>query len=283
LLISGGRCFKRRSSIGFHPHQEPPETLDFDIWLGPAPKQPFHRNLVHYNWHWFWDTGNGDIGNQGVHEMDIARWMIPGATLPKSVISFGGRFGYQDQGETPNTQVAIFDYGETMLVFEVRGLPTQGGVGNSQVFDEKSPAMPREVTRFPGVKSPIGERGPGDIWHNFIHCVRSRREEDLDAHILEAHYSSALCHLANISYRLGREVPFSQQSKAFGDDKLAYEYFAAMQEHLKQNEVPLDGATYRLGRRLLIDAEKEQIIGDAEANRMLRREYRPPFVVPDVV
>src|SRR5262249_43356938 len=89
---------------------------------GPAKEQPYHKNLVHYNWHWFWDFGNGDIGNQGVHEMDKARWMIPGATLPKSVVSLGGRFGYEDQGQTPNTQIAIFDYGETQLIFEVRGL-----------------------------------------------------------------------------------------------------------------------------------------------------------------
>src|SRR5690606_23485510 len=88
----------------------------------PAPEQSYHGNLVPYNWHWFWDTGNGDIGNQGVHEMDVARWAIKGSTLPKSVWSLGGRFGYEDQGQTPNTQMAVFDYGDALLVFEVRGL-----------------------------------------------------------------------------------------------------------------------------------------------------------------
>src|SRR5581483_3135252 len=101
-----------------------PSEVDYDLWLGPAPQHEFNENYVHYNWHWFWDFGNGDIGNQGVHQMDIARWMIPGATLPKSVMSLGGRFGYKDQGETPNTQLSVMDFGDTTLVFEVRGLKT---------------------------------------------------------------------------------------------------------------------------------------------------------------
>ena len=96
--------------------------LDFNLWLGPAPDQPYHGNLVHYNWHWFWDFGNGDIGNQGIHEMDVARWAIKGATLPTKVWSLGGRFAYEDQGQTPNTQMAVFEYGDALLVFEVRGL-----------------------------------------------------------------------------------------------------------------------------------------------------------------
>jgi predicted dehydrogenase len=145
LLVSRGTCFKRRNSIGFKEPSPPPRGVDFDLWLGPAPEQPHHANLVHYNWHWFWDFGNGDVGNQGVHQMDIARWMIPGATLPKSVVSLGGRFGYKDQGETPNTLVTIFDYGESLLLFEVRGLPTEGGVGNDQTFDRQSSASPRPI------------------------------------------------------------------------------------------------------------------------------------------
>jgi len=284
LLVSRGTCFKRRGSIGVKENEEPPKDLDFDIWLGPAPQQPFHRNLVHYNWHWFWDTGNGDIGNQGVHQMDIARWMIPNATLPKSVISVGGRFGYKDQGQTPNTQIAIFDYGDTLLIFEVRGLKTAGGVGNSQVFDTNASVEPKKIATFPGVKSPIAERGPGGgIFENFIQCVRSRRTEDLDAHILEAHYSAALCHLANISYRLGEEVPFNKKTKAFGDNKEAYDSLERMAEHLKDNGVKLEETNYRLGRKLVIDAQQEKFMSDEEANKLLRREYRPPFVVPDVV
>ncbi|NLH15770.1 MAG: Gfo/Idh/MocA family oxidoreductase, partial [Phycisphaerae bacterium] len=126
LKVSKGYCCKSRWSIGYKPVEEPPATLDFDIWLGPAPKQPFHRNLVHYNWHWFWDFGNGDIGNQGVHEMDKARWAISSGVLPKSVIAMGGRFvdgpDFKDQGQTPNMELSVFDYGDCLLVFETRGL-----------------------------------------------------------------------------------------------------------------------------------------------------------------
>lgn len=284
LLVSRGTCFKRRASIGFKPEQQPPSTLDFNIWLGPAPQQPFHRNLVHYNWHWFWDTGNGDIGNQGVHEMDVARWMIPGATLPRSVISVGGRFGYTDQGQTPNTQIAIFDFDGVLLLFEVRGLPTKGGVGNNQVFDAKASWTPPAPAVHPGVKSPIAPRGPGKgIFDNFIQCVRSRKAEDLDAHILEGHYSAALCHLANISYRLGEETPFDQQVKAFVGNSAATEAFAQMQEHLKENGVSLTDTKYRVGRFLKFDAANEKFIGDEEANKLLTREYRAPFVVPNEV
>jgi hypothetical protein len=139
LLVSRGLCYKSRGSIGVKPPTPAPNELDFNIWLGPAPEQPHHGNLVHYNWHWFWDFGNGDIGNQGVHQMDIARWAIPDATLPTSVLSIGGRFGYTDQGQTPNTQIAIFDYGPTQLIFEVRGLKTDGyyeqKVGNTFHFE----------------------------------------------------------------------------------------------------------------------------------------------------
>ena len=124
LLVARGLVYKPRTTIGIRPNTTPPKEVDFNLWLGPAAQQAFHANLVHYNWHWFWDFGNGDIGNQGVHQMDIARWGIPGATLPRSVLSVGGRFGYADQGQTPNTQMAIFDFGPTKLIFEVRGLRT---------------------------------------------------------------------------------------------------------------------------------------------------------------
>ncbi|GIW81098.1 MAG: NADH-dependent dehydrogenase [Gemmatales bacterium] len=289
LTVSLGTCYKTRRSIGFKKIEPPPSELDFNLWTGPAPKQPYHGNLVHYNWHWFWDFGNGDIGNQGVHQMDIARWMIPGATLPKSVISVGGRFGYKDQGETPNTQLTIMDYGDTLLVFEVRGLCGSGfktprNVGNKVFFDTNASAKPQEVFRHAGVKNPTAKRGPGSaIFGNFIECVRSRKTEDLDAHILEGHLSSALCHLANISYRLGTDMPITKKTRAFGDDKVAYEYFERMKDHLKDEGVKLEETTYRVGQRLMIDVEKERIIDNDKANTMLTRPYRPPFIVPEKV
>ena len=291
LLVSRGLCYKPRKSIGFKPTSAAPAELDFNLWLGPAPEQSYHANLVPYNWHWFWDTGNGDIGNQGVHEMDKARWAIKGATLPKSVVSLGGRFGYEDQGQTANTQVAIFDYGDTQLVFEVRGLDTDDFHGQKvgNVFHCENgivvggkfyPKGSDEGQPIPGAA-----RGPGGgHFGNFIAAVRSRQQSDLNADILEGHYSSALCHLANMSYRLGEQVPFSPQTKAFGDNKEAYETLSRMEEHLsKTNDIKLEQIQYMLGRKLVVDGENEKIVGDDAANQMLTRNYRAPFVVPEKV
>ncbi len=292
LLVSRALCYKPRGTIGVRPNGQPPKEVNFDLWLGPAQTRPFHANLVHYNWHWFWDFGNGDIGNQGVHQMDIARWGIANATLPRSVISVGGRFGYTDQGETPNTQISIFDFGATQLIFEVRGLRTEryrgqmignlfhlegGTIAGNQFFPKeggKPVALPK-VAPLP--------RGPGggDHFANFIAAVRSRRVQNLNADILEGHFSAALCHLANVSYRLGENTTFNPRTKAFGDNKQAYETLARMESHLTGNGLKLDGLRYRVGRRLTIDPKTERVSNDAQANALLTRQYRKPFIVPE--
>ena len=294
LLVSRGLCYKNRPSIGVKENATPPVELDFNLWLGPASDQPYHANLVHYNWHWFWDFGNGDIGNQGVHQMDIARWMIPGAILPKSVVCLGGRFGYTDQGQTTNTQVALMDFGESTLIFEVRGLPSSPyygeGIGNllhfeagvlsgSNKFYPKGSDQPVDVVRVEA------SRGPGDgHFENFIAAMRSRKTSDLNADILEGHFSAALCHLANISYRLGKDVAFTGGAKPFGKDKDANESFARMEEHLqKGNNLKLEETQYRMGRLLTFDAKAEQFVNDNEANALLTRAYRSPFSVPEKV
>jgi predicted dehydrogenase len=292
LLVSRALCYKPRASIGFKETEPVPAGLDFNLWKGPSPDQPFHRNLVHYNWHWFWDTGNGDIGNQGVHEMDKARWAIPNATTPKSVISLGGRFGYKDQGQTPNTQIAILDYDQTQLIFEVRGLKTDKylgqGVGNifhleagtirgtrfyPKGSEKEAPLPDVEVTHRPG-KGNFG---------NFIAACRSRKKEDLNAEILQGHLSCIPIHLANASYRLGEDVPFNPTTKAFGDNKEAYETLARMEEHLsRDNGLKLDGLSYRLGKQLTFDATSETT-GDATADKILHGTYRKGFEVPETV
>lgn len=285
LEVALGTCHKRRNSIGHKGTKNPPTELDFDLWTGPAPKEKYHENLVHYNWHWFWNYGNGDIGNQGVHQIDIARWMIPGAVWPKKVFCVGGRFGYQDQGETANTQLAIFDYGESLLVFDVRGLAGKSNMGvSNHVYFSKNEIQ--ENTRshgIKGIKDPLAERGKVDIFENFIQAVRSRKEEDLDAHVYEGHVSSGLCHLANISYLLGEKSSFNKKNKAFGDNKKAFEYFERMQEHLKENGLKLEETDYIVGRTLHFDSISESIIGDDEANNLLTRSYRSPYIVPDSV
>ena len=297
LLVARALCYKPRGSIGTKPNADAPKEVDFNIWLGPAAERPFHGNLVHYNWHWFWDFGNGDIGNQGVHEMDKARWGIAGGTLPRSVISLGGRFGYSDQGETPNTQLALMDFGETTLIFEVRGLKTGDyygqKVGNTYHFEAgtisngkfypKGKDQPEPIPVNVNIKrGPVAEGGGEAHFRNFIAAVRSRKVEDLNADILEGHYSSALCHLANISYRLGKQEAFNPQTKALGDNKEIYETLARMQEHLtKDNALELKDMKYQLGRKLTVDPKAETFVGDPEANKLLTRDYRKPFAVPE--
>ena len=265
--------------------------MDFNIWLGPAQEQPHHANLVHYNWHWFWEFGNGDIGNQGVHQMDIARWAIRGATLPRSVVSIGGRFGYTDQGETPNTQITLCDYGDTQLLFEVRGLPSEGfrgqtignvfhmeqGVIAGGRFHRNGQTTGEAITNE---NAPDARPGGGNHFANFVAAVRTRRREDLNADILEGHYSSALCHLANISYRLGESVPFGEQTRAFGDNRDAAEAFARMRDHLNGNMVAVTGANYRVGPKLEFDARSERFTNNDAANRLLTRPGREGFMVP---
>jgi predicted dehydrogenase len=297
LLISRGLCYKRRdnpqgmvASIDKVPQ---PEGLDFNLWLGPASERPYQEGLVHYRWHWSWDFGNGDIGNQGVHEIDKARWGIPGATLPTSVVSIGGRFGPKDFGQTANTQVAIYDYGDTQLIFEVRGLSTDKfhgeGVGNIYHYEEgilaggkfypKGSSEPAKLDFKPDLK-----RGPGgDHFGNFIAAVRSRNVDDLNADILKGHHSAALCHLANVSYRLGQDLPYDAERKAFGDNRAAAETLERMNEHLKDNGLKLDQLTYRVGRTLKFDPAAEKFVDDSEANSLLTRNYRAPFIVPDRV
>ena len=291
LLVAKAYCYKRRRSIGFRKPEPVPDWLDFNLWLGPAPQQPFHRNLVHYNWHWFWDTGNGDIGNQGVHQMDIARWGIPGATLPRQVVSFGGRLGYRDQGQTPNTQVAIMDYDDGVrLVFEVRGLKSPRKITNEFYTTEGMitagrflPKGAKKAEPLPPIDVSLGPGG-GNHFANFIEAVRSRNVQDLNADIEQGHLSSALCHLANISYRLGERVPFVPRTKAFGQDKLAYEELMSMEEHLAgENGLKLQAETYTLGARLQVDAQRETITNRSDAAELLTRRYRKPFVVPERV
>jgi predicted dehydrogenase len=299
LLVSRGLCYKRRDNAGGRVPSvrrvNAPAELDFNLWLGPAPRRDYHENLVHYRWHWFWDFGNGDIGNQGVHEMDRARWAIQGATLPRSVLSVGGRFGAPDRGETPNTQIALFDYGPTQLIFEVRGLHTDNfrgqGVGNiyhleggiiaGTRFFPRGATTARDLPRVEGA----GRRGPGggDHFANFIAAVRSRRREDLNADILEGHYSSALCHLANISYRLGEQVALGGNGRPFGSDNDAAETLSRMMDHLRAEGVQFQGTTYRVGRRLTLNPTTERFQGNDAANALLTRQYRAPFVVPERV
>jgi len=294
LTVSKGYCCKSRWSIGTKPEKPVPDYLNWDAWVGPAPMQPYHENLVHYNWHWFWDFGNGDSGNQGVHEMDVARWAIDGATMPKRTWSLGGRLGYEDQGQTANMQLSVFDYGDALLVFETRGL-----VGKHEKF-------PVKVTnefyttdgvikggRFYKTGSDKGEEveggtpdviTPGGPFGSFIAAVRSGNPEDLNAGPEHGHFSSALCHLGNISTRLGVSTPFKgERPKRLGDDPRIGEAFDSISGNLEGVGVDLAMTNYLLGPVLEIDQAAERFTNNDEANKMLKREYREPWVIRDEV
>ena len=291
LLVSRAYASKPRRSIGFKPAAVPPGELDFNLWIGPGPVQSFHENLVHYNWHWNWDYGNGEIGNQGVHQMDIARWAVPEGGLPKAVVSFGGRYGYDDQGQTPNTQTAIFDYGETKLVFQTRGLVD----GSDRIVDN---SFDLEAGRIVGGRFfPKGSEegrsldefefdiGPGDgNFENFIAAVRSRKVEDLNADIMEGHLSSALCHLGNIAFRTGGDVAsFDQAAEVLGGDDFASAELASMAEHVKGKGVDPKTTVCRVGQHLAVDAKRETIADNAYAASLISRPNRSGFEIPDAV
>jgi predicted dehydrogenase len=253
VYMAKGLCYKRRVSIGRKPDTPTPPGIDWDKFLGPAPMRPFNENRFKYNWHWFWDTGNGDLGNQGVHQMDIAIWGLGINKLPGAVVSTGGKYVYDDDQETPNTQIATFDYGPVELVFEVRGLVTGGeGATDKEVkignlfygSDGYMVLDGRSFRVYKGEKAELvmeetasrGEDSPH--MQNFLDAVKSRNRDWLNAEIATGITSAKLCHIANISYRLKRRLA-------------------------------LDGS----GR----------FVNDAEANRMLTRDYRKPYVVPEKV
>lgn len=292
ITLARGLCYKPRGSIGPKGNYDVPASVEYDLWSGPAEKKPLSRKSLHYDWHWMWDYGNGDLGNQGIHQMDIARWGLGEMSLGNSVMSYGGRFGYEDAGETANTQVCIHEFPrDKRLVFEVRGLKTEkymdAGVGVIFYGTEGYMVVP---SYSGGVvldknQKPTGQKfeGGGDAHHfaNFVQAVRSRKHEDLNADILDGHLSSALCHLGNISYRLGTPVLANEIASRLAGDTEALETFDRFQQHLRDNQV--DPATTKItsGPKLMLTGN-EEFTGprSEEANKMLTREYRPPYVVP---
>jgi predicted dehydrogenase len=292
VSVARGLCYKRRPSIGPRGQYEPPQSVNYDLWLGPAPLEAVTRPQFHYDWHWQNAYGNGDLGNQGIHQMDLARWGLGVHQLSNAVICYGGRFGYEDAGETANTQVVIHDYGDKALVFEVRGLRTDRyrGAGVGVIFEGSEGYLVMssysDGAAFDLEGTSIQEfRGGGDHHHyaNFIDAVRSRNAEDLNADILEGHLSSALCHLGNISYRLGETVSTNEaleRLESLGSTENVKATLERTVEHLTANHVDLGATPFRLGALLKLDPMAETFVEHADANRLLTREYRPPFVVP---
>jgi len=293
IQVARGLCYKRRPSIGKVKGPQPiPATVDYDLWCGPGPKLPLRREHLHYDWHWVWPTGNGDIGNQGVHQMDIIRWAAGKNTLSPRVMSVGGRLGYDDDGETPNTQMVVHDYGVLLLIFEVRGLPEKAGTetmdrykGQSigQVIECEGGYLAGESAFDKEGKLIKKFSGEENHFENFIKAVRSRNVKELNADILEGHLSSALCHTGNISYRIGSERAPEEILEEIKGNPAGVETFERMKAHLLANKVDLEKSQLTLGAFLEMDPETEEFKDNEAANALLTRKYRKPYIVPSSV
>jgi predicted dehydrogenase len=249
VYMARGLVYRWRDSIGHKPNEPVPSHINYDIWQGPAQERPFSRRLVHYNWHWHWDYGNGDVGNQGIHETDMCMWGLGVDALPEKITAMGGKFLFDDDKETPETLSSTYLYPKQnkIIEFEVRPWCTnlEDGAGVGNIFYGSDGYL--VVKGYDTYETYLGqkrEKGParkggGNHWANFIKAVRSRKTEDQNGPVESAHLSSALAHLGNISYRLGRQLNF--------------------------------------------DPVKERFIGDSEADAMLTRKYRAPYVVPEKV
>jgi predicted dehydrogenase len=293
IKVARGLCYKPRGSIGKTIGPQPiPASVDYDLWCGPAPKEPLRRKNLHYDWHWVWPTGSGDIGNQGIHQMDIIRWAAGKDHLSPRIMSIGGRLGYEDDGQTPNTQMAVHDYGDMLLIFEVRGLPEKSGSKQMDKYRGESVGHVIEceggylagTSAYDKDGKVIKKFQGGENHHaNFIKAVRSRKTSDLNADILEGHLSSALCHTGNISHRLGKEASQPALREAIKSNAAAQETLGRMEEHLAANGVNLDQTKLTLGAFLEMNPKTEKFISNPEANKMLTRHYRAPYIVPDKV
>lgn len=262
VYMARGLVFRWRDSIGDKGFSPVPDGLDYDLWTGPAPMRPFTRNLVHYNWHWHWDYGNGDVGNQGIHETDMCMWGLD-VGLPTQITSMGGKFLWDDAKEVPEVLTSVYHYPEEnkIIQFEVRPWCTneeQGVTVGNIFYGEKGILVVDGYSKYKtylgrdrepgqsgddGAKEASGmDRGSGGTdghFANFIDAVRKRDRTLLNAPIETGHLSSGLAHLGNIAYRLNRVLNF--------------------------------------------DPSAEKFVNDAEADKMLTRNYRPPYVVPEKV
>jgi hypothetical protein len=250
---------------------------------------PPQRKEFHYDWHWVWSTGTGELGNNGVYPLDECRLALGQRTLPKRVLCIGGRFLFDDDGETPNSQLAIFQYDPgPMVIFELRNFPSEKGpktVGKRVRGDRGEADLPRP----PGTPGDTGgHRAHTGHMYNFYQTVRSRQTTGQRADVLEGHLSTSLVHMANISYRLGRPQKLEAARESIRDrGPDAIEAFGRFHEHLTANGVDFTKSEMIVGPWLEMDAEKEQFVGNSPsvglANQLLRGSYRPPFVVPEQV
>ena len=287
-------CFanKARTSIGKRTEPLPiPDTVDYELWCGPARKEPIYRDRLQYDCSFTWNMGDGESCNQGVHEIDVARWLLGETGLPRRVMSIGGRFAFNDAGDVPNTQIAYYDFASAPILYEVHNMraakdsktmPNFRGAGvDTCVQCEGGYVMLHAGTVMDNQGKKIMQfTGKENHFENFIRALRSGKREDLAADVLEGHLSTNICHAGNISYRLGRKASPAEVRAQIGNLPVFQEMFDRYAEHLKAHEV--DPGESFLGPWLECDRENECFKDNAEANKLVKGFYREPFVVPEV-
>jgi len=300
LVLSRGLCYKKRDNIGKVDGPQPvPAGVDYNLWSGPREMLPIMRKRFHYDWHWQWPYGNGDIGNQGPHQLDVARWVIGDPELlPTEVLCVGGRFGYEDDATTANTQIAFFNYDPVPVIFEVRGLPEKAmdfklgtpkfrvgssgiDVGNILHFEGGTIAEGvaydlegKRVQRFE-------EMGGGSHQQNFINAIKAGKLVSEGHSVLTGHHAASLAHMANISYQLGKEATPQQITERLHDRAAALETFERMQKHLEDNGLETANLKPVWGAALAFDAKAEHFTGELAdaANELGRGSYREEFSI----
>jgi predicted dehydrogenase len=289
-------CFanKGRTPIGKRTQPLPiPATLDYELWCGPARKEPVFRDHLQYDCSFLWNTGDGESCNQGVHEIDVARWILGETGLPRRVMSIGGRFTFDDAGDVPNTQIIYYDFPTAPVLYEVHNLraakgskkmPSFRGYGVDVCVDcEGGYVMVRAGTVYDKQGKKIKQFScREDHFENFIRAVRSGRQADLHADVLEGHISTAICHAGNISYRLGRKASAAELRSAAAAAPPFGDLLERLLDHLRRHDVDPDASSITLGPWLECDRRNECLRDNPAANRLVRGFYRRPFVVPEV-
>ena len=301
IRLVRGFCHRFRTTIGKANGPKPiPSSVDYNLWCGPAPMDPLTRRNLHYDWHWFWATGNGDIGNQGPHELDLSRWVLGEHALPSRVLSVGGRLGFDDDGQTPNTHLVLYDYPSAPVLFEVRNLPAKPGYGETDAYRGVRVGVVIECeggsfvasagggwiydTQGKKVRQFAGDAGALHMG-NFIDAVRERNPKRLNAPVVEGAISCGLVHLGNLSHRVGHTAAPEAIREKLAANPAATEAFGKILTHLETNKVDIKKTPVTLGAWLEWSNETKRFTGGEgfeRANALITRPYREPFVVPEV-
>ena len=294
-------CLKYRTRNSIKKATQPlqmPDSVDYNLWCGPAPMGPVMREKLHYDWHWQWNWGNGEMGNWGPHAVDDLRNILDWDDVPDRVVGAGGRFIWDDDGETPNMHIALFEHKGFRVVVDIRDLPAKKGVKYSSKYMKSTGhnviicegGTIRAGRRGAESKDNSGKRikkyngdGGGGHAQNFIDAVRSGKRSDLNCDIEVGHQSTMMCLMANIAYRVGKQASIDQVKAAMKDHQDALDTIKSTVTQINANEGDL--GAMMLGPQLTFDPKKERFTGAdaAEANKLLRYEMRKEFAIPEKI